>query len=311
MSRPLAYSALGRLVWLAAIGVGILAAAGAARAGALRVCNRHTEISATEQDRLLRFSAAIKQVLEQSAGGAALIARSGLDLHRFGIRYSHAGIALRSNPRGPWSVRQLYYACDESRPRLFDQGMAGFVQGMEDPSIRYVSIVLLPETESAALETAALDGRLALELLASDYSANAYAFSTRYQNCNQWVMEMIASAWGRLDAPGTARERAQHWLKAHGYAPETIDVGLPALMFAAHFVPLVHLDDHPPHDLDALKMHVSMPASVEAFVLRQVPRVERVELCLDGQRIVVHRGWEVLGPGCQPALGDETIALDS
>ena len=53
----------------------------------------------------------------------------------------------------------------------------------------------------------------ALALLAGEYSANAYAYSTRYQNCNQWLVELMASAWG-ADAP--RREDAQRWLRERG-----------------------------------------------------------------------------------------------
>jgi len=129
----------------------------------------------------------------------ALIARSGLDLSRFGVRYSHAGFSLRASENTPWSVRQLYYACDEQKPRIFDQGMSGFLLGTDNPAVGYVSIVFLPTDEAAELEHAALDNRQALRLLSPTYSANAYPFSVRYQNCNQWVMELIASAWGQLD----------------------------------------------------------------------------------------------------------------
>lgn len=295
-----------RLARLAAAGLAV-AAVGPALAGVSRFCDRPAAISATEQDRLLRFAAVVKQELDRSGRSVALIARSGLDLSRFGIRYSHAGITLKSNPTGPWSVRQLYYACDESRSRLFDQGMAGFLLGADNPSVGYVSLLLLPAPQSAALEAATLDKRIALELLAADYSANAYAFSTRYQNCNQWVMEMIASAWGQHGSPGPAREQAQQWLQARGYAPEPVDVGSHALMFAAHFVPLVHVDDHPLDDLYALKLRVSMPASIEAFVLRQVPQAERVEMCHDERRIVVRRGWHAIGRDCRPSLPDDEV----
>ena len=58
----------------------------------------------------------------------ALVSRSGLDLSRFNIRYSHAAIAWRSE-QGQWAARQLYYACDEHRPRIYDQGLAGFATG--------------------------------------------------------------------------------------------------------------------------------------------------------------------------------------
>ena len=65
--------------------------------------------------------------------------------------------------------------------------MAGFVLGARDPNEGYVSIVLVPTEASAALGQHALNDRLALQLLGSTYSANAHAFSVRYQNCNQWL----------------------------------------------------------------------------------------------------------------------------
>ena len=121
-------------------------------------------------------------------------------------------MSLRASSNTPWSVRQLYFACDERRPRLFDQGLAGFVFGTDDPSVGYVSIVWLPRERAAALERAALDNARALRLLAADYSANAYPFSLRYQNCNQWVVELLAPAWGCLDDGEALRTRAQGWL---------------------------------------------------------------------------------------------------
>lgn len=295
---------------VAGLGLSCLAAAPASAASSSRFCDRPADINAVQQDRLLRFAAAAKQALERSGASVALISRSGVDLSRFGIRYSHAGISLRSNPNGPWSVRQLYYACDESRSRLFDQGLAGFMLGSDDPSVGYVSMVLLPGTEGTALERASLDPRLALDLLSAAYSANAFAFSTRYQNCNQWVMELIASAWGQPDTDRPTRQAAQAWLQAEGYAPAPVEVGSHALMFAAQFVPLLHVDDHPVADLQALQLHTSLPTSIEAFVHRRLPQAERIELCRDERQIVVRRGWRALGPGCRAEPGDEVIRLD-
>jgi hypothetical protein len=281
-----------------------------AQAANLQLCDRPPKLDATQQDRLLRVAAMVKQTLDASGRSVALVARAGLDLSRFNVRYSHAGISLKANANGPWSVRQLYYACDESRPRLFDQGIAGFLMGSESPSEGYLSIVLLPERAGAALEQTALSPRLALELLAADYSANAYAFSTRYQNCNQWVMELMASAWGHLDPSQPARAQAQAWLQAHGYAPEPVDVGSHALMFAAHFAPLIHVTDHPLADIQSLKLHISMPASIEAFARQQAPQAERIEFCYNAQQVVVRRGWQPLGAGCEAAPGDEVTLLN-
>lgn len=199
---------MGR-AWLLAAWL-FAAAAASAQSGSdsTRFCDRPSPLSARQQDRLLQFAAIARRELESSGQDVALIARSGIDLSRFDLRYSHAGVSLRASRNAPWSVRQLYFACDEGRPRLYDQGLAGFVLGTDDPVVGYVSIVWLPREQAAALERAALDNARALRLLAADYSANAYPFSVRYQNCNQWVIEMLAGAWGGLDDDPALRARA-------------------------------------------------------------------------------------------------------
>ncbi|RYY55174.1 MAG: DUF2145 domain-containing protein, partial [Comamonadaceae bacterium] len=177
-------------------------------------CQPSKTQSTRAQDRVLRFAAAVQQALEDSGEEVALIARSGLNLERFNLRYSHAGVMLKSSGDVPWSVRQLYFDCDEGRPRLFDQGLAGFLMSADSPDLAHVSIVFLPREQADALLRAALDRQRALRLLAATYSANAYPFSLRYQNCNQWVAELLATAWGELPDGPDLRQRAQHWLQA-------------------------------------------------------------------------------------------------
>ncbi|UXH76920.1 DUF2145 domain-containing protein [Roseateles amylovorans] len=292
--------ALGLLV-----GVGLMLSG--LNAGAAVFCDRPSDLNAIDQDRQLRLVAEVKRVLQQAGPAAALVSRSGTDLDRFNIRYSHAGLALRDSANGAWSVRQLYYACDESRPRLFDQGLTGFLMSAGKIEPTRLSMVLLPPEPAQRLATLALDNRRALALLAPQYSANAYAFSTRYQNCNQWVAELMASAWS--GEPPDDRPAAQQRLSALGYEPEAVRIPSHSLMFAAQFVPLVHLDDHPIDDLYALRMRVSTPASLEAFAHRLAPEAERVELCATADRLVVRRGWQPLDASCMPGAMDQIIAL--
>jgi hypothetical protein len=287
-----------------------LCASTGASAGIPTFCERPKQVSAAEQDRVLRFAGAVKRELDASGGRVALISRAGLDLSRFGLLYSHAGIVLKETDSA-WTVRQLYYACEESRPRIFDQGVAGFALGADAPGQGHISLVF-PEGEDAErLDQAARDKRLALSLLAGSYSANAYAFGTRFQNCNQWVAEILASAWGRLEGETAARERAQSWLREQGYTAGPVKVPSRWLMFAGQFVPLLQLKDHPLDDIYALQLRVSVPASIEAFVRQHAPAARRVELCHDQRHIVVHRGWDALGPGCAPGPGDEVIRLNT
>lgn len=294
----------------------LLAGPAWAQAGSLRFCDHEPRLGIGQQDQLLRFGAVVKAELERSGQPLALVARSGLDLGWFGHRYSHAGISLQASPNGPWSVRQLYYACEEGRPRLFDQGIAGFLLGTQDPSVGYVSMVFLPPEAGQALERAALSRPQALQLLAATYSANAYPFSQRYQNCNQWVMELLAAAWGGVVLDERAaqeddppRAQAQAWLRSQGYEPTAFALWRP-LTWLTVFSPWLHRDDHPEEDLSVATFRVSMPASIEAFVHRQWPGATRIEVCHAGPRVVVRRGWSPIAPGCVPEEGDEVVLLD-
>jgi hypothetical protein len=258
-------------------------------AQAATFCDRANALSAAEQDTLLRFAAVVREELAEPGGSAALVSRSGLDLSRFNIRYSHAALGWRGDA-GAWTTRQLYYSCDEKRPRIFDQGVAGFVMGTDDPKVGYISVLRLPAEAANAVRLASLDGQIALGLLAGTYSANAYAFSLRYQNCNQWVAELLAAAWGNLANGG--------------------DVDSPLLMLASYFVPHVHLDDHPEQDRYEMKLKVSLPSTLEAFVQRLYPASERTEICHNARQIVVHKGWTPAAAGCEAGPGDRVIALD-
>ena len=123
-------------------------------------------------------------------------------------------------------------------------------------------------------------------------------------------MELLAAAWAPLPDGDGLRAQAQQWLADAGYAPAPVDVGSHWLMALEPFVPLVHLDDHPEDDRYALKLHISMPASIEAFVHARLPLAQRIELCHDGRQAVIRRGWVPLGPQCRPGDGDRVIALD-
>jgi hypothetical protein len=307
----------------------------ASLAGSTRYCDNQVPLSASQQSKLLRFSEVVKAELAASGQSLALLSRSGLDLARFGIRYSHTGISLQGSPNTPWSIRQLYYACDEQKPRIFDQGMAGFVLGTDSATLGYVSAVLLPPEAAKAVETAALSNLHALALLHPHYSANAYAYSLRFQNCNQWVIELLATALGALKstsalsqegtqnapqgmqqdeayptAPASARAQAQAWLGQQSYLPSVVEVGSRLLMWAGAFIPLIHSDDHPEADLAQQRYQVSMPASIEAFVQTQMPGAQRIEFCHTAQHIVIHRGWAPVQEGCVPGPQDQVIALE-
>ncbi len=282
-----------------------------ARGLSMQFCGNTAPQTARQQDRVLQFASVIRKTLQASGEDVALIGRSGLDLSRFQLNYSHGGVLLRSDGEGdiPWTVRQLYYDCDQGRPRLFDQGLAGFLMSAEAPDLAYVSIVLLPADDARRLREAALDMPRVSRLLAATYSANAYPFSTRYQNCNQWVAELLATAWAPLPDGPALRSEAQTWLRQAGYNPKPIAIDSHLTKLVGSLLPLVHLDDHPEDVQLGMAFQFSLPGDIEAFVRRHAPSARRIEFCHDTDQVVVREGWEPIGTRCTPdaRLGDRVL----
>jgi hypothetical protein len=282
------------------------------RADSWAYCDRHiTEMSGAEADQMMAFGAQINEFLQQSGASAVIISRSGFDLSRFGLHYSHAGIALPDSDKKTWRVRQLYFDCDEERPRIYDQGILGFLAGNEPKKPAFLSVVFLPQEKEAALRDAAKDNQVALSLLSSTYSANAYAFSTLYQNCNQWVAEMLGFAWkspAAVDLAESPRQQAQTWLKSENYQPTDIPVQR-WMIWLSPFAPRMHRDDHPAEDLARRVLRVSMPGSLEQFVHAQVPGASRVEFCMKDGKVITRHGWALLPADCHAETGDQVEAL--
>jgi hypothetical protein len=288
-----------------------LGCVGPAAAASLDACHRANELRAGQQDRLLRAAALLRDELERSGAGVAVIARSGLNLRWFGVRYSHAGVALRDGRDSPWSVRQLYYACEDERPRLFDEGLAAFLFATEDPDHGFVSALLLPRQAEAALLALAQDDGRALALQRGTYAANAHPYSLRFQNCNQWLVELLALSWsGTADAGPDPRATAQRWLREQHYQGSVFALGWSFLTRLTAFTPHLTRADHPPEDLAQGLFRVSMPASIEALVLERHPATQRIELCHTRERLVLRHGPEPLPPDCTPAPGDRVVRLD-
>ena len=102
------------------------------------------------------------------------------------------------------------------------------------------------------------------------YNVVAYPFSTRYQNSNQWVLELMATVMA--DDPLVAdRETAQSWLKAHGYVPTTLAVPALTRLGADLFRANVAFDDHPFDRRMAGAIDAVTVESVVTFVRARLP----------------------------------------
>ena len=180
------------------------------------------------------------KALDASGAQVALIARVGQDLSKYGLRYSHVAYVLRDHPKGRWIVVHELNQCGTARSALYDQGLANFFL---DDMFAYESALLIPSPESQARIVRMLGSPAPLRLHDGNYNMLAYAFSTQYQNSNQWVLESYAA--GSSELPVRDRAGAQAWLKLAGFQPLTVHVPASARLGARLFKANISFDDHP------------------------------------------------------------------
>ena len=192
-------------------------------------------------DRSLALAQRTMQALDASGAHMAIIARAGQDLSQYGLRYSHAALAWRDHPAGRWVVVHLLNECGTDRSALYNDGLGNFFLTCLH---RHQAQLIVPAPALQQRLAQELAARTPLRLHEPHYSMLSYAWSTRYQNSNQWVLEMLATA---AAAPGqvATRAEAQQWLDDAGYRPVSVQVGAAARFGARLFRANVAFDDHP------------------------------------------------------------------
>lgn len=181
------------------------------------------------------------QALEASGARVALVSRAGQDLSRYGLRYSHMGVAVRDHPRGRWTVVHELNDCGTASSGLYYEGMGNFF--LTDLH-HHEAQLIIPGSALQDRLAALFATRTPLRLHEARYNMVAYVYSTRYQNSNQWVLETVAAASA---APGevATREEAQAWLKGMRYQPLTLEIPASVRLGARMFRANVAFDDHP------------------------------------------------------------------
>lgn len=171
-----------------------------------------------------------------------VLARAGQDLSKYGLRYSHLGIAYREPQAGEgvWRIAHKLNQCGTAESAVYRQGLGEFF--LDDLWRQQGAwVVLAPELQQRLLAVVRNDQALA-RLHTRDYSIVSYAWGTKYQQSNQWAIETMALA---QDLPIANRTQAQAWLQLRGYEPTTLRIGpltrLGGRMTAAN----VAFDDHP------------------------------------------------------------------
>ena len=198
--------------------------------------------SAAAVSRAMQLAEHTATRLTQSGASVVVIARAGQNLSEYGVRYSHLGFAYREGEGDAtvWRVVHKLNQCATARASIYRQGLGEFF--LDDLWEYEAAIVVLAPQAQAHLRVLLADNVAVARLDTPAYSMVAYPWSDRYQQSNQWALETLALA---EDPAAATRERAQAWLRLHGYEPTTLRLSafkrLGARMTSAN----VAFDDHP------------------------------------------------------------------
>ncbi len=193
----------------------VLGAAPAAQAG--RSCEvRKTTPQTVERAMVL----AEKTLASLNASGekVVLLARAGQDLSKYGLRYSHLGLAYQL-PDGQggmtWRVVHKLNSCGTSDSAIYRQGLGEFFL---DDLWRFEAAWVAPSPQAQAQLLALLQDSARLTAMHhKPYSIVSYAWGRKYQQSNQWAIETLAAAARarRDDTRKSAGLAAVQGLRAH------------------------------------------------------------------------------------------------
>ena len=191
----------------------------------------------------MNLAQATAKQLDASGADVLILARAGQDLSKYGLRWSHLGFVYRAQDaegKPVWRVLHKLNTCSTDRAGLYRQGLGEFFL---DRPVRYESayVALKPELQQALLPLLR-DNARAASLNEPRYSVVSYAWGTRYQQSNQWVLETLASA---ADPDIHSRSAAHAWLKGHGYAPTDLHLSAATRLGARMTRANIAFDDHP------------------------------------------------------------------
>lgn len=241
---------------------------------------RPCEAAAPEPARVVKAMELAQQVrLALDAAGAevALIARVGQDLSQYHLRYSHLGLAWRDHPAGRWLLVHELNHCGSADSALYNEGLGNFFL---DDMFAYETQIVLPDAATQASLARLLATPTPRRLHEARYNMLSYAFSTAYQNSNQWVLETYAAAAAGAGAVET-RAEAQAWLKQAGFAPITLALPAPVRLGARMLRANVAFDDHPLARRMAGRIDTVTVEAVTRFILRRDPAARALVLSAD------------------------------
>ncbi len=221
-----------------------LLAAGLAHAG--RPCDTPQPPKTQTVQRALTLAGQTLRALDASGAQVVLLARAGQDLTKYGLYYSHLGLAYQQPDtagRPVWRVLHKLNVCGTPVGQIYRQGLGEFFM---DDLWRFEAAWVVPTPAVQAKLLALLrDAPRSVALHRPPYSMVSYVWGQKYQQSNQWAIETLALALAPQAATPPTRAQAQAWLQASAYQPGVLKVGPLTRLGGRITSANVAFDDHP------------------------------------------------------------------
>ena len=183
----------------------------------------------------------VAATLDQADAPVALVSRVGTDLSKHGLRYSHAGFALRDHPDGRWTVVHLLNDCSNDGSGLYAQGLVNF---FADDLVNQDARITWLQPDVAERLAARLLDLPGDTLYTPRYNLIARPDSRQYQNSTSWVLEHIAAALP-TDVKIHTRASAYRQALAHDFEPGRIRIPYAKRIMGGLFAANLVFTDHP------------------------------------------------------------------
>lgn len=180
----------------------------------------------------------VQRQLEEQGARVAVIGRVGRDLSEYGLRYSHIGLAMRDDASGRWIVVHELNHCGRADSDLYDQGLGNFFL---DDLFRFEAMVLVPSSQMQDRLAAAIAKGGGRRLHEPNYSLIAHPYSGKYQNSNQWLLELAAAV---LAGGEPSRAAAHARLVQDRFQPSVLALSPLKRLGARLFSVNTQFDDH-------------------------------------------------------------------
>lgn len=200
--------------------------------------------------------------LDERGARVAVIGRVGRDLSEYGLRYSHIGLAMRDEAQGRWLVVHELNHCGRADSDLYDQGLGNFFL---DDLFRFEAVVLVPSGEMQDRLAEAVAKGAGRRLHQPSYSLIAHPYSEKYQNSNQWLLELAAAV---LAGGEPSRAAAHARLMQDRFQPSVLYLPPLKRLGARLFSVNTQFDDHSSEEWNSSRYQVVSAESVFAWFAR-------------------------------------------